>query len=127
MRKYYFLSACLNLLNTIVYSQNNTHKTDSLFTVFTNPKHKAPKEIIQKDGEKKTVLEGIAKSNIGNMPIKQTNLSAVEKMPVGLADASIVYNMPIANSNAVLFDINKAPNVTFNTKDSAILFKNKKP
>jgi hypothetical protein len=97
------------LSRSLAFSQENkTSKTDSLLTVFSNPKLNSNKSLALIPKETKTFLNGNNKTRFGNMPCYKANMSEVEKMPVAKPNESITYKMPVAEEK--YFD--KLPNIT---------------
>ena len=88
------------LLKSIAFSQeNNTRKTDSLLTIFSNPKFNLNKALDLTRKETKTLPNGINKTRFGNMSCYKANMSEVEKMPRAKTNDSITYKMSVAEEN----------------------------
>ena len=118
MSKIYFLFTLLFFLSLATFSQkSNTQKTDSLQTVFTNPKNKLLKDLTVLNTAKESIPNGVSKSSIDNMPFLKIDNNSVKKMPIAVADATVIYKMQIASAER------KVNNVILNK--STIIYANK--
>lgn len=84
---------------SVSFSQkNDTRKTDSLLTVFSNPKANIYSELLSPPTNKQTTVGNIGKNN---MPCYKANMNEVEKMPIASLPENLSFTMPIISETYI--------------------------